>query len=72
MLTEPDALLSMDAGAADIDGACVPVPVGVQCVVAPVESGTPLPHPSLHNISDEHGDGKNKFLFIVIQLWYII
>ena len=43
----------------------------VSMVTVPTDSETLLPHPSPHNVSDEHDDGKNKFLFTVIHLRYV-
>lgn len=62
MLTEPDALLSMNTGTADTEGASVTVAVGSKNVVAPVDTDTLLPHPSPHDVSDEHSDGTKKYL----------
>ena len=66
MSIEPDAPLSMDTETADTEGASVTVAVGSENVIAPVAKETLLQHPSPHNVSDEHDDGKHKFLFIVI------
>lgn len=68
MSTEPDA----HTETADTEGASVTVAVGSKNVMAPVATETLLQHPSPHNVSDEHDDGKHKFLFIVIHLRYLI
>lgn len=73
MLTEPDALLPVDTETADTGETCVlPVAVDPQGVVEPVVTDTILPQPSSHNVSEEHGDGKNNFLFTVIHLLIVI
>ena len=43
------------------------VAVDSQNVVATSVSETFLPHPSQHNVSVEHDDGKNKFEFTIIH-----